>query len=307
MVNVCPIDIEGYYSWLPLVLLLFTIVYLILGLIYMAAKSFQKPEYEARVKVEFTRQFISLLFIFLILGFSTILCTASYTITGDVNPFDTAMEFVAEIGLSEIPKDVTILWESSINARKSSTITLMMPGWLNGVTYAAFPVGTYVSYHLDMLGMIIMPFSASMIVQLLFIDIIQRYFLALLLPAGFLLKVTPITRDAGAFLISFALAFYFILPMFYIMGDLINEEVGYIIKENIESTVDNFSKKAVTIEWGSGAYNFDNNNSLKAVGRLAYNSMIAFSLPMLAVVVSIAGARAMFPVFSKDFIGMGDM
>ena len=183
----------------------------------------------------------------------------------------------------------------------------MMPGWMNGVTYAAFPVGTFVSYHLDMLGMILMPFSASMIVQLLFLDIIQRYFLALLLPAGFLLKATPITRDAGAFLISFALAFYFILPMFYLMGNLINEEIGSVIKENIQMTVDSFDKKAVVMEWGAGAYNFDNNNSLKAIGRLAYNSMLAFSLPMLAVVVSIAGARAMFPVFSKDYIGMVDM
>jgi len=307
MVNVCPIDLEGYYSWLPLVMLIFTIVYLLLGLGYMAAKSINNREYEARIKVEFSRQFISLIFIFLILGFATILCTASYTVTGDVNPFDTASEFVAQIGLVEIPKDVSTLWESSINARKSSTITLMMPGWMNGVTYAAFPVGTFVSYHLDMLGMILMPFSASMIVQLLFIDIIQRYFLALLLPAGFLLKVTPATRDAGAFLISLALAFYFILPMFYLMGSLIDEEVGSVIKENIQSTVDSFSKEVVVMEWGAGAYNFDNNNSLKAIGRLAYNSMLAFSLPMLAVVVSIAGARAMFPVFSKDYIGMVDM
>jgi hypothetical protein len=307
MVVVCPIDIEGYHSWLPLVLLVFTIVYLVLGLAYMAAKFLQKPEYEARVKVEFSRQFISILFIILIMGFATILCTASHIVSGDMNPFDTASEFVAKIGLVDIPKDVNLLWESSINARKYSTITLMMPGWLNGVTYSAFPVGTFVSYHLDMLGMIIMPFSASMIVQILFLDIIQKYFLALLLPAGFLLKVTPFTRDAGAFLISFSLAFYFILPMFYVMGSLIDSEMGYQIKGNITNTVDSYSEGHVVMEWGAGAYNFDNNNSLKAIGRLAYNSMLAFTLPMLAVIVSIAGARALFPIFSKDFIAMVDM
>lgn len=307
MVVICPIDIEGYHSWLPLVLLVFSIVFLILGLAYMMAKFIQKPEYESRVKVEFSRQIISILFIILIIGFATILCTASAVVSGDLNPFDTAAEFVAKIGLVEIPRDVNILWESSINARKYSTITLMMPGWLNGVTYAAFPVGTFVSYHLDMLGMIIMPFSASMIIQILFLDIIQKYFLALLLPAGFLLKVTPFTRDAGAFLISFALAFYFILPMFYVMGSLIDSEMGYSIKGRITNTVDDFSKGHVVMEWGAGAYNFDNNNSLKAIGRLAYNSMLAFTLPMLAVIVSIAGARALFPIFSKDFIAMVDM
>jgi hypothetical protein len=309
MVVVCPIDIgpEGYFSWLPIVSIVFLIVYLILTLAYMAAKFTQKPEYEARVKVEFSRQLISFLFIFLILGFANVLCTAAYTVSGDVNPFDTAAEFVSTIGLQDIPKNIDTVWKSSINARKLSTIMLGIPSCMMGVCYSSFPVGTYISYHLDMLSMTIMPFSASMIVQILFLDFIQKYFLALLLPAGFLLKVTPITRDAGAFLISIALAFYFIMPMFYLMGSLIHNEIGFSVVNNIKSTIPNFSEKNVLLSGSTRAYEFDNNNSLKAIGELAYYSMIAFSLPMLAVIVSIAGARAMFPIFSKDFIGVGDM
>ncbi len=309
MTVACPIDIgpEGYFSWLPLVLLIFTIVYLILALAYMAVKFLQKPEYEARIKVEFSRQLISLLFIFLILGFAEVLCTASSIVSGDINPFDSAKTFVADIGLVQIPKHVTSLWSSSIEARKLSTIMLGLPSCMMGVCYTSYPVGTYVSYHLDMLGMMIMPFSASMIVQLLFLDFIQKYFLAILLPAGFLLKVTPLTRDAGAFLISLSLAFYFIIPMFYVMADLIHKEVGFITINKIRSTIPSFSAKEVLLEGGISAYEFDNNNSLKSVGELGYYSMIGFSIPMLAVIVAVAGARALFPVFSKDFIGMGDM
>lgn len=309
MVAICPIDIgpEGYFSWLPLVMLVFVVMYLLLALGYMLAKFFQKPEYEARMKVEFARQFVSFIFIFIIIGFAGVLCSASYTITGDVNPFDTAMEFISEIGLSEIPKNVNVLWASSINARKLSTIMLGIPSCMKGVCYMSFPVGTYVSYHLDMLAMTIMPFSAGMIVQVLFLDFIQKYFLALLLPAGFLLKVTPFTRDAGAFLISLALAFYFILPLFYVVGSMVHDEIGYSVLKNIDSTIRSFKESGFLLEKQSGAYEFDNNNSLKSIGKLAYYSMIAFSLPMLAVVVSIAGARALFPIFSKDFIGMSDM
>jgi hypothetical protein len=309
MVIVCPIDIgpEGYFSWIPLVLLIFTIVYLILALGFMLAKFFQKPEYESRIKVEFSRQLVSVIFIAIILGFSSVLCTASATITGDVNPFDTAMEFVSEIGLVSIPKNVNVVWESSINARKLSTIMLGIPSCMTGVCYTPFLVGNYVSYHLDMLGMIIMPFSASMIVQILFLDFIQKYFLALLLPAGFLLKVNPVTRDAGAFLISLALAFYFIFPMLYLMGSLIHQEVSDNIIYNIKSTIKDFKEANILLESQKSAYEFDNNNSLKAIGELAYYSMIAFTTPMLSVVITIAGARALFPVFSKDFIGMVDM
>ena len=239
MVAVCPIDIgpEGYFSWLPFVMLIFVVMYLLLALGFMLAKVFQKPEYEARVKVEFSRQFISFIFIFVILGFAGILCSASYTITGDVNPFDTGIEFISEIGLIQIPKNINTLWESSINARKLSTIMLGIPSCMKGACYVSFPVGTYVSYHLDMLAMTIMPFSASMIVQVLFLDFIQKYFLALLLPAGFLLKATPFTRDAGAFLISLALSFYFILPLFYVLGSMVHEEVGYTVLKNIDSTI----------------------------------------------------------------------
>jgi hypothetical protein len=184
---------------------------------------------------------------------------------------------------------------------------LGMPSCMVGVCYVSFPVGTYISYHLDMLSMTIMPFSASMIVQLLFLDFIEKYFLALLLPMGFLMKIIPFTRDAGAFLISLALSFYFILPLFYVMGNLIDVEVSYHVLSNIKSKIPSFSEKNVMLESQSGAYEFDNKNSLKAVGELAYYSMIAFSLPMLAVVITIAGARALFPIFSKDFIGAGDM
>jgi hypothetical protein len=305
----CPIDIgpEGYFSWLPLVLLIFTIVYLLLALAYMASKFAKNPEYESRIKVEFTRQFISLLFIFLILGFAEIMCSASFAVTGDINPFDTATEFVSKVGMVNIPENLNKLWTSSINARILSTIMFGMPSCLNGVCYTPFPVGTYVSYHLDMLGMMTSPFSASMIVQILFIDIIKKYFLALLLPLGFLLKVTPFTRDAGAFLISLALSFYFILPMFYVAGSLINDEINYSVINNIKSTIPSFSEANIMWSNSMNAYEFDNNNSLKAVGELAYYSMFAFSLPMLAVVITIAGARALFPIFSKDFIGMGDM
>lgn len=310
MVMVCPIDVfgaDGYFSWLPLVFLIFTIVYLVLGLAYMLVKFTQKPEYEARIKVEFTRQFVSILFIIFIVGFAEILCSASYTVTNDVNPFDTAKEFVSRIGLVEIPKNLNILWSSSINARKLSTIMLGMPSCLMGVCYTSFPVGTYVSYHLDMLAMTITPFSASMIVQMLFLDVIQKYFLALLLPAGFILKVTPVTRDAGAFLISLALSFYFILPMFYVVGSLIDTEAGYSIIQNIKSTIPSYKEGNILLESETEAYEFDNQNSLKAVGELAYHSMLAFSLPMLAVVIAIAGARALFPIFAKDFVGVGDM
>lgn len=307
MVSVCPIDIDGYFSWLPLVFIVFFIVYTLLALAYMISKFLQKPEYEARVKVEFTRQFISLLFIFVILAFAEIMCSASYTITGNINPFDVGIDFCSQIGLIEIPKEINTLWTSSTNARKVSTIMLGLPSCMQGVCYTSFPVGTYISYHLDMLAMTIMPFSASMIVQILFLDFIQKYFLAILLPAGFLMKVTPLTRDGGAFLISLALSFYFILPMFYVMGDLINKEISFSVINNIKSTIPTYSEQSTLVEYESAAYEFDNNNSLKSVGILAYYSMIAFSLPMLAVIITIAGARALFPIFSKDFIGVGDM
>ena len=283
-----------FFEWIPMVLLIFAIVYLILGLWYMLSKMFSRPDWEARAKVEMTRMIVSGLMIIGIAGFATVIAMATYALAEDANPFDVSREFIGGLAMNDLPTQVSKLWESSREARIESSINKPMPSCTAGACFTEHAGHVYIANNLEMIATVVIPFSASLVVQLLVLDVIRQFFLSLLLPAGFILKIAPVTRDSGAFLISLALAFYFVFPMVYVAGSLMHKEVGTKVKGELERMVS--SSKL------GDAYDFDNGRSLKAVAALAYLGPFAMTIPLLAVILSIAAARSLFPVFSKDFV-----
>ncbi|MCX8200346.1 MAG: hypothetical protein N3G76_02660 [Candidatus Micrarchaeota archaeon] len=298
MVLVCPLDIDpqtGYFAWIPIVALLFTIVFLILSLLYIAAKLLSRADWEARVKVEAARMVVSLVFILGIVVFAEIMCTASASITDGADPFIAAKNYISIFAIQIIPKALSTIWASAIDARIAATLITPLPSCMSGICYNEDAAAVYIANNLESIANISMPFAASLIVQMLALDIIKQFFLALLLPAGFILKILPATRDAGAYLISIALAFYFVFPLAYFMGGMIHKEIG-------KSTL-NAIKESITSSNLGNAYSFDNGESLKAVVDLAYVAPYAVTIPLLAVILSLAAARSLFPVFSRDFIG----
>ena len=293
----CPIDLEagGYFSWIPIVMLFFTIVFLLLSLFYMLSKFFSRPDWEARFKVELARMVISLFFVFGILSFAVILCIATSSITEGADPFDTAKTFMAGFALRDIPKNLAILWNSAIMSRVESTLITPLPSCIAGVCYNPSAGAFYIATDLEAIANIMLPIAASLVIQMVVLDVIKQFFLSLLLPAGFLLKILPVTRDAGAYLIAAALSFYFVFPMVYVMGDLIHKEIGKGVLKDLENTVSSMNL--------GDPYSFDEGESLKAVTALAYVSPFALTLPLLAVILSLASARVLYSVFSKEFIG----
>jgi len=293
----CPIDLEagGYFSWIPIVMLFFTIVFLLLSLFYMLSKFFSRPDWEARFKVELARMVISLFFVFGILSFAVILCIATSSITEGADPFDTAKTFMVGFALRDIPKNLAILWNSAIMSRVESTLITPLPSCIAGVCYNPSAGAFYIATDLEAIANIMLPIAASLVIQMVVLDVIKQFFLSLLLPAGFLLKILPVTRDAGAYLIAAALSFYFVFPMVYVMGDLIHKEMGKGVLKDLENTVSSMNL--------GDPYSFDEGESLKAVTALAYVSPFALTLPLLAVILSLASARVLYSVFSKEFIG----
>ncbi len=292
---------QGYFSWIPVVMLLFIITYLIIALFYMIARVMQRPDWEGRAKVEFARLVISLLMIIGIIGFAALLYETTSLMVGEgEDPFSVGRAYLARFAIGSvyedsIPLNINILWDSAVKARVESTLITPAPSCMAGTCYTEKAGSVYIANNLEMMANVIIPFSASLVMQILALDFIKRYFLALLLPAGFILKILPTTRDAGAYLISLSLAFYFVYPMVYVLGAKIHEDVSKDFLKQLEKRID---RSAL-----GDAYDFDDGDSLKAVTRLAYISPYALTLPLLAVILSIAAARSVFPMFSKDFIG----
>ncbi|MEM0437847.1 MAG: hypothetical protein QXU54_00945 [Candidatus Micrarchaeia archaeon] len=306
------LDLAGYMQWLPIASLLISISLIIIAIFYMLAKAFQKPEWESRAKVELSRMLVSMLMLIIIAGFAVTLALAVDALTEGKDPFQASKAYLSKFSLGSnkyesIPYNVNILWAAAKDMRAKATIISPMPTCIGGACYSQYAGWMYIAGHLEAIATITIPFAASIVVQILALDFIEKFFMALLLPAGFILKVLPATRDAGAYLISLSLAFYFVFPMVYVVGEQIHKTSGKTFIKDLESSVKNAVQPSTSfgrVFDDSFRYGCDNcAETMLAITRLAYIAPYAVTLPLLAVILSLAAARSLFPVFSKDFIG----
>jgi hypothetical protein len=92
-----------------------------------------------------------------------------------------------------------------------------------GFAFPTYPGLDVLERAVDVLQMIIIPFTSSLYVQSIGLDIIRAAAMSLLMPAGILLRLFPPTRNAAGFMIASALGLYFVLPFSYIIGKEIVE------------------------------------------------------------------------------------
>ncbi|VVB56473.1 Uncharacterised protein [uncultured archaeon] len=92
-----------------------------------------------------------------------------------------------------------------------------------GFSYPTYPGFEVLDRSMDLMQMFVIPFTSSLYVQKIGLDVIRATALTFLLPAGLLLRLFPPTRDAAGFLIASAFALYFILPFTYVMHKEIME------------------------------------------------------------------------------------
>ena len=101
-----------------------------------------------------------------------------------------------------------------------------------GFSYPTYPGFEVIERAVDLVQMFIIPFTSSLYVQMIGLDIIHASAIVVLLPAAVLLRLFPPTREAGGFLMATAFALYFILPFTYlihkeVMEPLFSQEFGH--------------------------------------------------------------------------------
>jgi len=90
-----------------------------------------------------------------------------------------------------------------------------------GFSFPTYPGFEVIERAVDLVQMFIIPFTSSLYVQVIGLDVIHAAAITVLLPAAVLLRLFPPTREAAGFLMATAFALYFILPFTY----LIHKEV----------------------------------------------------------------------------------
>jgi hypothetical protein len=86
-----------------------------------------------------------------------------------------------------------------------------------GVSIPGFPAFILMERIIDFLLLLLTPFVASLMVQILGLEILKATAIPFVLPAGVVLRIFPPTRDAGSYLIACSVAFGLVFPYTYVM------------------------------------------------------------------------------------------
>ncbi|MBM3229811.1 hypothetical protein FJZ26_05245 [Candidatus Parvarchaeota archaeon] len=188
----------------------------IIALIFMVSQIFKKTEWETYAKIEIHQVLTSVIlmvFIYVIGGF---FCQSAVALAGG-DPFEIANKYlnilIYKVTIPSVYKLNTVVISMQTIAGLQSKFGA--GAW--GYTYPLFPGAHMVESAVEFVLYILTPFTASLVVQQVGLELIKGVMFTLVLPAGVLLRVFPPTRDAGVFLIATALAFYVVFPMTYVM------------------------------------------------------------------------------------------
>jgi len=266
---------------------------LLLALFYMAAQFFKKPEYEAFVTIETYQLAISLLIFALIFGTACFASDMSKAfVGGGYDAFGIANNYMQyiwkDIALDSVEKFQALAllsqWASSVTMRFGASV------W--GVSIPVFPAMAVVERTIEFLLMLVSPFTASIIVQQVILQVIKGTMLPFVLPMGVVLRMFPPTRDAGAFFISTALAFQVIFPFTYVMhaqivrGILIPDAYGSSVTYN-SVMAGNGSGYLVDYISDYGIFNIQNMLWYPLLG-ISFLLLQAVFLPALSITLTVA-------------------
>ena len=274
-----------------------------LALFYMAAQFFKKPEYEAFVSIELYQLAISLI-LFASIFLAT--CAANDIATAFVGNGQDSFQ-VAGSYLQYMSHDISLaamekLQVLAMLAQWASSVTMRFGASVWGVTLPAFPAMVVVERMVEFLLMMISPFTASLMVQQIGLQVIAGTMLPFVLPMGAVLRIFPPTRDAGAFLMASALGFGIVFPFTYVMH---NSIVRGILVPAAYNDIDAYS--AALSNYGAGkvaSYISDSglfnpwNMFWKPMVGLSFLLLQSIFLPALSILLTVAFIKS----FNK-FIG----
>lgn len=291
---------SGYMDWTPLAFLAVLISWLGISLFYMASKFLMRSDWEARAKTELSRMVFTSILIVGIFFIAEAGCTAiDATVQGD--PFLIAKDHIKSIYFNDLVPASMDLWTGALESRKAAGVRESLIYCYFGACYNPYAGFNYLASDFESASTIFASFGASLISQYFFLDVIKQLAFSLFLPAGIILKAFPFMRDAGAFLISLALGFYFVFPLFYVMDSLALSAIGKPTYNAIYNSID-LDNSAFGISLSTAGISNYITLSLITIIRIASLLPQVAVLPLLALITSTAAMRAVYEIVSKDYI-----
>ena len=281
------------------------------SVLFMVARAMKRSDFEVTIKSEIYQVIISIIWalFFIAIALTADQITRQYTPGGETT-FDIAQNYIDRVTC--IASVTTMKMEGmKMGAQYLAGMRLKYYAGAWGFSMMAFPGFEVIERAIDMILILITPFTASLFAQGIGLQLIHATAMTIILPAGLILRIFPPFRDAGSFLIATAFAFYFVFPFCYVIdaqvvGYMYREEFGHGICEGWnEKGRDNANTDYFT---KPGEF-FDNMsvNLLPSVSRdllsfpthLSYVAFQAVFLPAINMIMVITFVKAELKFFSQ--------
>ncbi|MFH8119819.1 MAG: hypothetical protein QXS37_03385 [Candidatus Aenigmatarchaeota archaeon] len=241
--TVIPTSIESFFSTFYTLVLLLMVV--IIGFIYMLSKILKELSGIARAE-------LSQLYISVFIGiFSILLAQASceilssyienkYGIIGPGGHFFVAYSYMNSLVMGEKGGVVTStqLFATAFSLSFASKLFKLSESGLELKPFAVlefFVIGIKFILNLFYSFLII-----SLQIQAISIYAAKEYSFSLFLPIGLILRVIPITRSAGSFLIALAFGLYVVWPTLFVFEYDVTQEILKLKGEEVGKEVESF-------------------------------------------------------------------
>jgi len=302
-----PLEMPGCFvqeaggELLSLLSIAFLGVLFALAIGYMASQLYRRSDWEALVKVELTQTLLGGAMIFITVWLSAFACSISYELAGG-NTFEKADAYLFTLTYREVVPAILRFYDLAWRAQELTAWIIGIPSCVTGICFQPFAGYSMVSYNFETIAGLVTPFAASLMMQRIALQFIQQFAFAYLLPIGFILKVVPFTREAGAFLIALALGLYVVFPLTFVFDAKVMADISAQTSPSAYCSL-----KAGPGDLAGGRV-LDSNQALggglcetviAVLGKLLPQAVF---LPALNTVITLAFTRTMARIFSRDFM-----
>jgi len=212
--------------YLPIVGIVGMLMLFIVLLTYLASHALKVPEWEAYLHIELYEIVMSFIILIAAIGFYEGMNVAAAQLTGVPSVTQAASGFLTrmvEDGVVPGMRDTfflqTCLSVWNMFSRRTGEFVLT-------TTYKLFPGIDSLMQILNLIGFGMTTVYGSLTVQLMGMQLIDATMVTLFLPAGIILRFFPPTREAGAFLIAFAMGFGIVFPTTYVIHEKVMDEMN---------------------------------------------------------------------------------
>lgn len=213
-------DMEAY---IPLAVATIALLAGYIALLHMASRFFNKPEMTAYANVELQQLFISVIIFVIAIGAFEMANAAGIAIAGEP-PIDASLTFLHKtINTGIMPAyidlvslDIKLTFWSALEGRQGPTVWNFIAKQVTGLE----PVISVVR----VLTFTITTFFGTLSAQVVIFYLINAL-MPIFLAAGVLLRFFPPTRDAGVYLIVFAISFQTMFPLLFTINSQILDEM----------------------------------------------------------------------------------